>query len=153
MTQESQDQVYSTNSPAKNLVSASPVKTVLMSSLRKRRLMRGLSPTKDAIKEFSCDDTSDCGGPLEESGIIDEEEETFELRLDEHPYRVDRAVAKVVEEQTTAEGKVHKRYSDGRREIIFQNGVRREIWEDGYSVVYFSNGDLKQTFPASNRRG
>ena len=66
---------------------------------------------------------------------------------------MDRAEAKLVEEQTTAEGKVHKRYSDGRREIIFQNGVRREIWEDGYSVVYFSNGDLKQTFPASNRRG
>ena len=114
--------------------------------------MKGVSPTKDAIKEFSCDDTSDCG-PLEESGIIDEEEETFELRLDEHLYKVDRAETKVVEEQTTAEGKIHKRYSDGRREIIFQNGVRREIWEDGYSVVYFSNGDIKQTFPATNRRG
>jgi centromere protein J len=114
--------------------------------------MKGVSPTKDAIKEFSCDDTSDCG-PLEESGIIDEEEETFELRLDEHPYKVERAETKVVEEQTTAEGKIHKRYSDGRREIIFQNGVRREIWEDGYSVVYFSNGDIKQTFPATNRRG
>ena len=63
------------------------------------------------------------------------------------------ASTQIVEEAVGEGGKVHRRYADGRREIVFVNGVRREIWEDGYSVVYFSNGDLKQTFPPTHRKG
>ena len=31
--------------------------------------------------------------------------------------------------------------------------MRRELWDDGYSLVYFTNGDIKQTFPPTHRRG
>jgi hypothetical protein len=31
--------------------------------------------------------------------------------------------------------------------VIFANKVRRETYADGYQIVYFVNGDIKQTFP------
>ena len=47
---------------------------------------------------------------------------------------------------------MHRLYSDGRKEVVFHNGVRREQWGDGYSVVYFTNGDIKQTYPQGHRK-
>lgn len=91
---------------------------------------------------------------MEESAIIEEEEETFDLRLDDPPYlSLEKAKVTLAEEVVTTEGKIHRRYSDGRREILFPNGVRRELWDDGYSLVYFTNGDLKQTYPPTHRKG
>lgn len=31
--------------------------------------------------------------------------------------------------------------------MIFANKVRRESFQDGYTIVYFNNGDMKQTYP------
>ncbi|TNV73675.1 hypothetical protein FGO68_gene11096 [Halteria grandinella] len=53
----------------------------------------------------------------------------------------------VEEVKRPEDGKVTRVYADQRREVIFPNGVRRETWGDGYSVVYFTNGDIKQSFP------
>ena len=47
---------------------------------------------------------------------------------------------------------MHRLYSDGRKEVVFHNGVRREQWGDGYSIVYFTNGDIKQTYPQGHRK-
>ena len=40
------------------------------------------------------------------------------------------------------------RKSYGRTLVLcFQRGVRKEIFPDGYTVVYFMNDDIKQTYP------
>ncbi len=31
--------------------------------------------------------------------------------------------------------------------MIFHNGVKREIFPDGYTIVHFTNNDIKQTLP------
>lgn len=55
------------------------------------------------------------------------------------------------------EGKVHLYYQDGKKEIIFDSGIHKEvlkkkililqIYTDGYTVVHFINNDVKQLFP------
>ena len=45
------------------------------------------------------------------------------------------------------EGKTINIYSNNKKEVIFQSGVRKEIFDDGYQIVYFINGDIKQIFP------
>lgn len=44
-------------------------------------------------------------------------------------------------------GKTIKYYDNNKKEIIFTSGVRKEIFPDGYIIVYFNNGDLKQVYP------
>jgi centromere protein J len=44
-------------------------------------------------------------------------------------------------------GKIITVYESGRKEIKFCNGVRKEVFPDGYMIVYFNNKDVKQTFP------
>ena len=36
-------------------------------------------------------------------------------------------------------------YSDGTKEMIYDNGTVKESSDRGYSIVYFKNGDIKQT--------
>ena len=117
-----------------------------MNSLRKKR--RQVSSPSKEVKEFSCEE-------FEDSGIVEEEsDEGFDIKLNEAPYYKTAAANVTLVEQTTSnEGKLHRLYSDGRREVVFQNGVKREIWDDGYSLVYFTNGDIKQTYPATHRKG
>ncbi|CAG9332024.1 unnamed protein product [Blepharisma stoltei] len=57
------------------------------------------------------------------------------------------SLPKIVSESKTDDGKIQRVYSDGKKEILFTNGVRREIFPNGYSVVYYSNNDIKQNFP------
>ena len=39
------------------------------------------------------------------------------------------------------------------KEIIFKSGVRKEIFDDGYQIVYyFNNGDIKQIFPNKSKQ-
>ena len=92
-----------------------------------------------------------------DSSHLEEEEDDLESEYDlrlAQPYHNEssEAYSKVVEEVHQTGGKVHRLYADGRREVVFQNGVRRELWPDGYSVVHFTNGDIKQSFPASHKR-
>lgn len=35
-------------------------------------------------------------------------------------------------------------YSDRSKQLVYDNGTRKESFENGYSVVYFKNGDIKQ---------
>jgi len=35
-------------------------------------------------------------------------------------------------------------YSDGAKEMIYDNGTVKDSQENGYNVVYFKNGDIKQ---------
>ena len=44
-----------------------------------------------------------------------------------------------------SEGKTIFIYNN-RKEIIFKSGVRKQVFNDGYQLVYFPNGDKKQNF-------
>ena len=46
-----------------------------------------------------------------------------------------------------SDGKIINIYSNNKREIIFQSGLKKEIFEDGFHLVYFQNGDKKQIYP------
>ena len=35
-------------------------------------------------------------------------------------------------------------YSDRSKELIYDNGTKKITLENGYSIVYFKNGDIKQ---------
>jgi centromere protein J len=60
----------------------------------------------------------------------------------------------VIEEHLRKEdGKVQRVYADGRREVVFPNGVRREVWPDGFTLVYFTNQDVKQTITSQTGLG
>ncbi len=46
-----------------------------------------------------------------------------------------------------ADDKIINIYDNNKKEIIFPSGVRKEIFKDGYQIVYFINGDIKQNYP------
>lgn len=54
---------------------------------------------------------------------------------------------KMVASEVSREGKVTRRFSNGKTEIVFANGIRREAFPDGYSIIYFKNKDIKQAYP------
>ena len=45
-----------------------------------------------------------------------------------------------------SDGKIINIYNNNKKEIIFKSGVRKEIFMDGYQLVHFPNGDMKQKF-------
>ena len=45
-----------------------------------------------------------------------------------------------------SEGKTIYIYSHNKKEIVFKSGVRKEIFNDGYQLVHFPNGDIKQNY-------
>jgi centromere protein J len=53
---------------------------------------------------------------------------------------------KVTEQVISNDGKIQRVYENGKKEVIFNNGVKREAFPDGYTIVYFNNSDIKQTF-------
>jgi centromere protein J len=54
---------------------------------------------------------------------------------------------KVIEQVIGHDGKIQRLYENGKKEVIFNNGVKREVFPDGYTIVYFNNNDIKQTYP------
>lgn len=34
-------------------------------------------------------------------------------------------------------------FANGKKEVIFHNGVKRESFPDGYTIVHFTNSDIK----------
>ena len=83
----------------------------------------------------------------EEVPFIDEDNEDFSLVFPDKYHGHEDQTAEVVQESEGTKGKIFRLYSNEKREILFTNGVRKEIFPDGYSVVYFSNEDIKQIFP------
>ena len=82
---------------------------------------------------------------------LDEEEEDEESDEDEFDLKFPQEYhgkqllkqPKIVEEIKSHDGKVQRFYENGKKEVIFSNGVRREVRPTGYSIVYFSNNDIK----------
>lgn len=121
--------------------SGSPMKQILNSIRKRRYQMKGASPMKRQESEYDDDENDEDLLFLDK---LEEEETFFQLRIPD-PEHVPSE--QLLEEASRDDGKISRLYADGRREVVFPNGVKRQVWPDGYSLVYFTNGDLKQTFP------
>ena len=59
----------------------------------------------------------------------------------------------IINQETTNDGKIITEYSNHKKEIIFNNKdnnyicVKKEIFDDGYKIIYFKNKDIKQIYP------
>ena len=53
----------------------------------------------------------------------------------------------LIKSTITSEGKTINTYTNNKKEIIYQSGIRKEIYNNTYQVIYFINGDIKQIFP------
>ena len=51
---------------------------------------------------------------------------------------------KISTTRNTIEKKLTNIYKDGGKELIFETGVRKEYFQNGYSIIFFNNGDIKQ---------
>ena len=54
---------------------------------------------------------------------------------------------RIIQENVSSDGKIVRWFANQKKEIIFRKGVRKEIFPDGYTIVYFKNQDIKQTYP------
>ena len=54
---------------------------------------------------------------------------------------------KIIKHQFELDGKTIKIFNSGKKEIIFPNATKKEIFPDGYTLVSYSNGDIKETIP------
>ena len=54
---------------------------------------------------------------------------------------------KIIKHQFQLEGKTIKIYNNNKKEIIFPNNTKKQIFPDGYTLVFFSNGDRKEIIP------
>ncbi|EAR95261.2 T-complex protein 10 carboxy-terminus containing protein (macronuclear) [Tetrahymena thermophila SB210] len=52
-----------------------------------------------------------------------------------------------VSENITMDGKIQTFYEDGRQVVQFANGVKRQVFPNGYTLVNFINQDVKQVLP------
>ena len=74
----------------------------------------------------------------------DDDDESYDLVF---PDKYHKTEYTLLHTESGNDGKVIKYYDNDKKEIIFKSGVRKEIFSDGYVIVYFNNGDLKQIFP------
>lgn len=83
----------------------------------------------------------------------------FKVTIDAKSYRFDsnkyyktyseesRKPKKVVKCTPLGDGKIQKVYDNNSTEMVLPTGARRETFSNGYSIVHFPNGDIKQTLP------
>ncbi|KAM3144970.1 hypothetical protein pb186bvf_002975 [Paramecium bursaria] len=80
--------------------------------------------------------------------IINESEFSYDHNKFYMQYKKSRdQQSKVVNQNVGPDGKVQRVYANGKKEVIFHNGVKREVFPDGYTIVHFTNNDIKQTLP------
>ena len=54
---------------------------------------------------------------------------------------------KIIKHQFELDGKAIKIFNNNKKEIIFPNNTKKQIFPDGYTLVHFSNGDIKEIIP------
>ena len=79
-----------------------------------------------------------------EKYLMSLDDNTYDFTFPEKYHKNDKSI---IIKTSSNEGKTINLYSNNKREVIFKSGVRKEIFPDGYHIVYFTNGDLKQIFP------
>jgi centromere protein J len=65
---------------------------------------------------------------------------------EEHNHLYESIALNTISELKENDGRVIRSYESGHKEIIFPNGVRKEIYPNGYTVIYLANRDVKQIF-------
>lgn len=53
----------------------------------------------------------------------------------------------LVREAHGADGRLQRFFDDGRCEVLFPSGLRKVLWLEGRTSVFFQNGDVKETHP------
>jgi len=56
-------------------------------------------------------------------------------------------ISQLIKEEKTPDNKTIRVFANGKKEIIFPTGVRREFHPDGYKVIFFDNKDIRQHYP------
>ena len=94
---------------------------------------------------------------IKENKIKDENKINLEDEINENydlifPDKYHKEKYKLINIAKTEDGKKINFYDKNKKEIIFQSGVRKEIYYDGYQIIYFTNGDIKQIFPDKKKQ-
>lgn len=77
----------------------------------------------------------------------DAEEDNYEMEFPEKYHCKSSKNVKLLRQDFTEDGKIIKIYENMKKEIIFPSGVKKETFEDGYTITYFNNKDIKQLYP------
>lgn len=110
------------------------------------RILMKKNPSLGNISEVNDDpnypnNQQENGERLETEG---EEEEDYEMKFPSMYHNQQDPDNTTVQEQIVGnDGKVQRTFLNGKKEVIFSNGVRRETHPDGYTIVYFNNNDIK----------
>lgn len=75
---------------------------------------------------------------------LDDIDENFDLVFPDQYHKVK---CTIINTQKNNEGKIINYYDNGKKEIIFKSGVKKEVFNDGYLIIQFNNGDIKQVYP------
>jgi len=68
----------------------------------------------------------------------------YDLILNDKYHPKSYQYGKLVNQETLSNGKLVNFYENDKREYVFPSGNRREIYSDGYQVIFFHNNDIKQ---------
>ena len=68
----------------------------------------------------------------------------YEIYFDDKYHKEKTCTQKVINKVNLADGKFINFYENEKKEIVYPNGSRKEIYNDGYNIVYFINKDIKQ---------
>ncbi len=68
----------------------------------------------------------------------------YDLVLNEKYHPKYSQYGKLVKQETLSKGKIVNFYENDKREYVFTSGNKREIYSDGYQIIFFHNNDIKQ---------
>lgn len=133
LTETNQAQIQQPKKQNTNKNSSSQLSSVYQAYNTNSGMNSGMSVVKTKTKQTKQSMTSN-----------DEEEENYDMVF---PDKYHKAEFHLLRTEPGNDGKIIKYYDGDKKEIIFKSGVRKEVFGDGYQMVYFNNGDLKQMFP------
>ena len=71
----------------------------------------------------------------------------LDFEFPEQYFKEDGQNNKIIKHKFDLDGKTIKIYNNNKKEIIFPNNTKKEVFPDGYTLVYYSNGDIKEIIP------
>ena len=84
------------------------------------------------------------------NGIKIFDDALYDLILSEKYHPKNSQYGKLISIETLPNGKQVNFYENDKREYVFPSGNRREIYSDGYQIIFFNNKDIKQVLIYQN---
>ena len=81
-----------------------------------------------------------------EINIHNEKEENYDFNIEKKYLDSKSKIINTI----CSEGKIINIYNNNKKEIIFENGIKKEIFNDGHQIIHFPNGDIKQEYSNGN---